>query len=123
MPMLSWACMGVTDLERAYAFYAPLIGALQHVLECRGPGGMAGWLAAGAEGPLFVSGRPFDDRASASGNGTAAAFDAASCVQVDPGHAPAWGRPPGPHDHLKFHDACFRDPDGNTLRVCCHSPQ
>ncbi len=40
--MLSHVFMGVSDLERVYAFHAPSTGALQPMREFREPGGMAG---------------------------------------------------------------------------------
>ena len=27
-----------------------------------------------------------------------------------------------PHYHANYYGACFRDPDGNKLCVCCHDP-
>jgi len=33
--------------------------------------------------------------------------------------------PPGlrPHYHADYYGACFRDPDGNKLCVCCHEAE
>jgi hypothetical protein len=30
---------------------------------------------------------------------------------------------PRPHYHADYYGACFRDPEGNKLCVCCHQPE
>ncbi|KGD45703.1 glyoxalase domain protein [Burkholderia pseudomallei] len=72
--MFSHVCMGVTDVERAFAFYAPLMEALRLDLKFRDPHGWTGWKPAGAPRPLFLIGRPFDGAPHAPGNGQMTAF-------------------------------------------------
>lgn len=128
--MFSHVCIGVGEVDRAYAFYAPLMEALQLTLKFRDAGGWVGWQPPDATRPLFLIGRPFDGAASAPGNGQMVAFAASSRERVDRCHALALalgGRcegPPGlrPHYHPDYYGAYFRDPDGNKLCVCCHEP-
>ncbi|MGC6693556.1 VOC family protein, partial [Burkholderia pseudomallei] len=75
--MFSHVCMGVAGVERAFAFYAPLVEALRLDLKFRDPHGWTGWNAAGARRPLFLIGRPVDGAQHAPGNGQMTAFPAA----------------------------------------------
>jgi len=129
--MFSHACVGISDFDRALAFYTPLMQALglpQRFVEPDVP--WAGWQTPGAVRPLFFITRPFDGAAAAPGNGTMLAFAAGDRATVDAAHAVALahgGRcegPPGPrpHYHAHYYGAYFRDPDGNKLCVACHTP-
>jgi catechol 2,3-dioxygenase-like lactoylglutathione lyase family enzyme len=88
-----------------------------------------GGLAAGRR-PLFVILRPFDGQPASPGNGTMAAFEAASRNIFDKAHAHALAHggtdegAPGlrPQYHPYYYGAYFRDPDGNKLWVVCHDP-
>ncbi|MBI0329223.1 VOC family protein [Burkholderia plantarii] len=128
--MLSHVCIGVHDVERAHAFYAPLMAALGLPLKFHAPPDMTGWMPADAARPLFLICRPFDGGAAAPGNGQMVALLARDRATVDRCHAlalAAGGRcegPPGlrPQYHADYYGAYFRDPDGNKLCVCCHAP-
>ncbi|OMR44561.1 VOC family protein [Burkholderia pseudomallei] len=128
--MFSHVCMGVTDVERAFAFYAPLMEALRLDLKFRDPHGWTGWKPAGAPRPLFLIGRPFDGAPHAPGNGQMTAILAADRATVDRVYAlalRAGGASEGapglrPHYHPDYYGAYFRDLDGNKLCVCCHEP-
>jgi catechol 2,3-dioxygenase-like lactoylglutathione lyase family enzyme len=129
--MLSHIHIGVTDLARAYAFYAPIMEALGCRLKFRDDEGrMAGWMPADAPRPLFLIGAPGTGQSAAPGNGQMIALQAASRALVDQAHALALAGggqcegAPGlrPQYHADYYGAYFRDPDGNKLCVCCHAP-
>jgi len=129
--MFSHIFIGISDFERALAFYQPLMSALgiqQRFVEPERP--WAGWQSAPGPRPLFVIARPFDGGAPTPGNGAMVAFMAASRAQVDGVYATALahgGTPEGapglrPEYHAHYYGAYFRDPDGNKLCVACHEP-
>jgi catechol 2,3-dioxygenase-like lactoylglutathione lyase family enzyme len=129
--MLSHVYIGVADLPRAYAFYAPLMETLGCALQFyEAEGRRTGWKPANAARPLFVIGLPFDDRPPAPGNGQMIALLAPSRAAVDACYAAAIANggtcegAPGlrPHYHSNYYGAYFRDPEGNKLCVCCHGP-
>lgn len=127
--MFSHVFVGVSDFDRAMAFYRPVMEALGlplRFVEAERP--WAGWQSTPGPRPLFLIGRPFDGLAHDPGNGQMTAFLAGSHEQVDRVHAVALahgGRcdgPPGlrPHYHPDYYGAYVRDPDGNKLAVACH---
>jgi lactoylglutathione lyase len=127
--MFSHIMVGVSDFDRAMAFYRPVMDALGlpfRFVDDDRP--WAGWQSAPGPRPLFLIGRPHDRQAHQAGNGQMVAFLAASREQVDAVHAAALahgGRcegPPGlrPEYHAHYYSAYFRDPDGNKLAVACH---
>ncbi|MFK4442980.1 catechol 2,3-dioxygenase-like lactoylglutathione lyase family enzyme [Caballeronia udeis] len=129
--MFSHVHVGVTDFDRAFRFYSPIMEALRLSLKFRDDDKpWAGWVATGAPRPLFLVGTPFDGNAASPGNGQMTAFLAHDRDTVDRCHAIALsngGRcdgPPGlrPHYHPHYYGAYFRDPDGNKICVCCHDP-
>lgn len=129
--MLSHIYTGITDFERADAFYAPILAGLGLRLKFRDTDqGWAGWMPADAARPLFVIGRPFEGEA-APGNGQMLALLAPSRAAVDALHALALslgGRCDGapglrPQYHPDYYGAYLRDPDGNKLSFCCHEPE
>ncbi|MET0742816.1 MAG: VOC family protein [Microvirga sp.] len=128
--MLSHVTIGVGDMERALAFYQPLMQALGHVPKFSEPR-WAGWRQPGQARPLFIIGHPYDGEAALPGNGQMVAFLAADRAGVRACHALALrhgGRdegPPGPRPeyHPHYYGAYMRDPDGNKLCVCCHEPE
>ena len=133
--MFSHVFIGISDFDRALAFYRPLMAALGVAERFCDPGRpWAGWESSPGPRPLLLIGRPFNGQPHAPGNGQMVALLAASRQQVDEAHAIALahgGRcegPPGlrPHDHLHYHPhyygAYFRDPGGNKLALACHSP-
>jgi catechol 2,3-dioxygenase-like lactoylglutathione lyase family enzyme len=129
--MFSHVVVGIRDLDRALAFYDPLLAVLE-LESCfvERDRGWAGWKARDTARPLFIIGRPFDDRSAAPGNGQMIAFLARSRAMVDAAHAIALAQggasegAPGlrPEYHPDYYGAYFRDPDGNKLCVACHGP-
>lgn len=129
--MFSHIMVGVTDFERALAFYKPVLDALGIQFRFQDDTRpWAGWQSAPDPRPLFLIGRPHDKKAHQPGNGQMVAFLAASRRQVDAVHALALASggtcegPPGlrPQYHAHYYGAYFRDPDGNKLCVACHEP-
>ena len=130
--MFSHVFVGVSDFDRAFAFYAPLMSALglkHRFSDLDRP--WAGWQPATQDRPLFLIGRPFDAAAPAPGNGQMVAFLAADRATVDRAHGLAIAQggqsegAPGlrPEYHENYYGAYFRDPDGNKLCVACHDPE
>ena len=112
--MLSHVFVGITDFERALAFYRPVLASLgiqERFCEAERP--WAGWESTEVPHP---------------GNGLMVAFMAATRSQVDTAHALALslggqceGRPGlRPEYHANYYGAYFRDPDGNKLCVASH---
>ncbi|MDD0840673.1 VOC family protein [Curvibacter sp. HBC61] len=128
--MFSHVFMGVSDFERALAFYQPLmdcLGLAQRFCEPARP--WAGWHSPGGQRPLFVISRPHDGQAPTPGNGQMVAFAARDRATVDHAHRTALahgGRcegPPGlrPQYHAHYYGAYVRDPDGNKIALACHT--
>ena len=129
--MLSHVHIGVTDFQRALAFYSPVMAALGCKLRfCEAEKPWAGWQPPTEARPLLLIGHPFDGKAAAAGNGQMVALLARSRDDVDRCYAVALAGggqcegPPGlrPHYHANYYGAYFRDQDGNKLCVCCHDP-
>jgi lactoylglutathione lyase len=127
--MFSHVFIGVSDFDRAMAFYEPVLSCLRLQLRfCERDHPWAGWQMPGVERPLFVIGRPFDSRAHHPGNGQMVAFQASSRALVDAAYETALahgGTPEGkpglrPEYHPNYYGAYFRDPDGNKLCVASH---
>lgn len=120
--MLSVARCGTNDLAQAAAFYdviAEMLGA-RRVLDRDDVKAYKG-----AEGGMFLIGRPFSGLAIAS-NGSQVGFPAPSRAVVDAVHAKAielggtCEGPPGvrgPDGVMAFYAAYFRDLDGNKVMV------
>src|SRR5437868_5318270 len=82
--MLSHVFTGVSDFDRALAFYTALmqcLGIEQRFCERSRP--WAGWQSAGGARPLFLIGKPYDGQPHDPGNGQMVAFQAASRAMVD----------------------------------------
>jgi len=129
--MLSHVHIGVTDFERAFAFYRGLMNELGFTLKFVEPERpWAGWMQPGRDRPLFLVGRPYNGEDATPGNGQMVALLAPSRDVVDRAYARAIaagarseGEPgPRPHYHSHYYGAYFHDPDGNKLCVCCHGP-
>jgi lactoylglutathione lyase len=131
--MFSHIFLGVSDFERALAFYQPLmqvLGLQQRFCERERP--WAGWQTSPQQPrPLFLIGSPFDRLAHAPGNGQMVAWLAERRAVVRQAHAVALahgGRCEGlpglrPEYHPHYYGAYFRDPDGNKLCVACHEAE
>ncbi|MDH4260903.1 MAG: VOC family protein [Betaproteobacteria bacterium] len=129
--MFSHLFVGVTDFERALAFYNSLMSALGvQARFCERERPWAGWQSRPGPRPLFLIGRPYDQQPHAAGNGQMVAFLAESRAVVDRAYAVALANggasegAPGlrPEYHEHYYGAYFRDPDGNKLCVACHLP-
>lgn len=129
--MLSHVYIGITDFERAWSFYAPLMDTLGlQVRFCDPAKPWAAWVSEKAPRPLLVIGAAFNGQPATSGNGQMIALLAPDRASVDQAHALALASggtcegPPGlrPHYHPDYYGAYFRDPDDNKLCVCCHDP-
>lgn len=129
--MFSHIHLGVSDFDRALAFYRqlmPVLGIRERFCEPERP--WAGWQSAPGPRPLFLIGRPHDAQAHAVGNGQMVAFLAEHRATVDRAHAVALASggscegPPGPRPeyHAHYYGAYFRDTEGNKLCVVCHQP-
>lgn len=130
--MFSHIMVGVTDFERALAFYKPVLDALGIQFRFQDDTRpWAGWQSTPDPRPLFLIGHPHNQQAHQPGNGQMVAFLAASRQQVDTVHALALASggtcegPPGlrPQYHAHYYGAYFRDPDGNKLCVACHQAE
>jgi catechol 2,3-dioxygenase-like lactoylglutathione lyase family enzyme len=130
--MFSHVMVGVTDFDRAMAFYGPVLDALGIQLRFQEPDRpWAGWQSAPDPRPFFLIARPHDGQPHHAGNGQMVAFLARSRSQVDEVHAIALANggtcegAPGlrPQYHPSYYGAYFRDPDGNKLCVACHRPE
>lgn len=130
--MLSHVHVGITDFDRAFAFYSAVMDALGYPLRFReSEKSWAGWKPADAARPLFLIGRPFNEEPATLGNGQMVALLApnrlavASCYAAAMVHGATCEGPPGfrPHYHENYYGAYFRDPDGNKICVCCHGPE
>lgn len=129
--MFSHIFVGVSDFDRALAFYQPLLAELGVAWRFTEPGRpWAGWQSSPGPRPLFLIGRPWDGQPHQRGNGQMVAFLASSRAQVDRVHTLALslgGQDEGapglrPEYHPHYYGAYFRDPDGNKLCVACHEP-
>ena len=129
--MFSHAFVGVSDFDRALAFYNPLMAALGIAPRfCERDRPWAGWQSTPGPRPLFLIGKPFNEEAPQPGNGQMLAFLAETRAIVDLAYTVALkfgGTSEGapglrPEYHAHYYGAYFRDPDGNKLCVACHSP-
>ena len=129
--MLSHVFIGITDFDRALAFYQPIMDSLQLRMKFCDPGKpWAAWMSKDAPRPLFVIGTAFDEQPATPGNGQMIALLAPNREIVNRCHALAMAQggscegPPGlrAHYHPDYFGAYMRDPDGNKLCVCCHEP-
>ncbi len=129
--MFSHVMVGISDFDRALAFYRPVLDTLGIAFRFEDRSRpWAGWQSSPDPRPLFLIGRPFDGGPPQPGNGPMVAFLAQTRAQVDAAHAAALAHgghcegPPGlrPQYHAHYYGAYVRDPDGNKLCVACHAP-
>ena len=128
--MFSHIFVGVTNFERALAFYRALMPVLGlHERFCESERPWAGWQSHPDPRPLFLIGRPHNQQSHEVGNGQMVAFLAKTRAVVDQAHAAAVANggtsegAPGlrPEYHANYYGAYFRDTEGNKLCVACHS--
>lgn len=129
--MFSHIFVGISDFDRALAFYNPLMAVLGiEPRFCERSRPWAGWQSTPGPRPLFLIGKPYNTLDPQPGNGQMVAFLAESRAIVDQAYAIALQHggscegPPGlrPEYHAHYYGAYFRDPDGNKLCVACHNP-
>jgi lactoylglutathione lyase len=130
--MLSHIYLGVSDLGRAQAFYAPIMVALGLKQRFSDPiKGWAAWNPSTGGRPLFIIGKPYNGAEHDAGNGQMVAFMAETRAVVEQAHALALaggGQDEGKpglrsHYHANYYGAYFRDPDGNKVCVVCHDAE
>ncbi|WP_342618691.1 VOC family protein [Rhodoferax sp. GW822-FHT02A01] len=130
--MISHTHIGITDFDRAFAFYDRVLSALGWVLKFSEPEkAWAGWMVPHQARPLFLIGRPFDGQPHVAGNGQMVALLAPTRAVVDQTYTTALAQgvhsegAPGlrPQYHANYYGAYFRDLDGNKLCVCCHAEE
>jgi catechol 2,3-dioxygenase-like lactoylglutathione lyase family enzyme len=128
--MFSYACLGTNDLQRATCFYDAVLATLGLNRCVSGDAdwdrSWSGWgtynSGSVTEASLWV-GKPFNEEAATSGNGTMLALRTRSSKEVDDFHAAALANggssegAPGlrPHYGPDFYVAYVRDPDGNKI--------
>ena len=118
--MIGYTTLGVSDLERARAFYdaalAPLGGRRTLTYE------RSQYYGSPDRGAMLGITLPFDGQGASVGNGVMVALSAGSAAVVDQVHAAAMAAgaacegPPGQRMD-NFYGAYFRDLDGNKLCV------
>jgi len=129
--MYSHVMLGVSDFDRALAFYRqvlPALGLQERFCERTRP--WAGWQPPGGGRPLFLIGRPYDGQPHQPGNGQMVAFLAADRATVRIAYTLALAHgghcegPPGlrPDYHANYYGAYFRDSEGNKVCVARHEP-
>jgi lactoylglutathione lyase len=130
--MFSHVIVGVTDFDRALSFYDAVLSCIGlEARFCDRSRPWAGWQSKGEARPLFLIGRPFDQKLHDQGNGQMTAFLAESRALVDAvyntalAHGGVSDGAPGlrPEYHENYYGAYFRDPDGNKLCIACHTAQ
>ena len=130
--MFSHIFVGVSDFERAFAFYEALMQSLDIPLRfCQRGKPWAGWQSDPGPRPLFLIGHPYDGQPHGPGNGQMVAFLAPSRATVRKAHDVALAHggkdegAPGlrPEYHPDYYGAYFRDLDGNKLCVACHEAE
>ncbi len=128
--MFSHVFIGVSNFDRALAFYRalmPILGIQERFCEPERP--WAGWQSHPEPRPLFVICKPYDQRAHEVGNGQMVAFLATQRSVVDQAYAVALANgavsegAPGLRleYHANYYGAYFRDTEGNKICVACHS--
>jgi catechol 2,3-dioxygenase-like lactoylglutathione lyase family enzyme len=130
--VFSHIVVGVTDFDRALAFYTAVMHALDMEARfCDRERPWAGWHSQGGGRPIFAIAKPFNGQPHHPGNGQMTAFLAKSRAVVQSTYEAALAHggvsegPPGlrPEYHPNYFGAYFRDPDGNKLCVACHSAE
>ena len=129
--MFSHIFIGVTDFERALAFYRvlmPVLDVKERFCDAERP--WAGWQSEPGPRPLLVIAKPFDNQNHQAGNGQMVALLATDREMVRRAYEVALANgatcegPPGVrreyHDH--YFGAYFRDTEGNKICVVCHAP-
>jgi catechol 2,3-dioxygenase-like lactoylglutathione lyase family enzyme len=126
--MFSHMTLGVTDMDRATAFYDAVLAPLGRERFFTFDAG-AGYGAPQSEQVWLMA--PFDGNPPTAGNGSMVAFMASNRQSVRDAYNAALEHggsdegAPGlrPHYHDNYYGAYLRDPDGNKICVVCHTPE
>ena len=130
--MFSHIFVSVTNFDKAFDFYAPVMQSLGIELRfCDKSKPWAGWNSKGGGRPLFVICKPHNGQPHHSGNGQMVAFLAESRAAVHDVYRTALTHggtsegEPGlrPQYHDNYYGAYFRDLDGNKICVACHEAE
>jgi len=126
--MISHVFIGITDFQRAFQFYSPIMNELGLKLKFSdAEKAWAGWMSDRPR-PLFIIGLPYNGEPAISGNGQMIALLAPTRAAVDRAYELALKNgglsegQPGlrTHYHPNYYGAYFRDLDRNKICVCCH---
>ena len=129
--MISHITIGTNDVERATAFFMPIMDALGLVrvpMERSSPFVM--WTGKDSFRPMISITTPNNGAPHQPGNGQMLALFSPDRPTVDAIHALALSGggtdegAPGlrPQYHPNYYGAYFRDPDGNKFCIVCHDP-
>ena len=114
--MIGYVTIGVTDMEKAKAFWTELLASMGAKLIM--DAGRIAFIGSGMDQPMLSVCIPYDEKDPRPGNGTMLAFRADSTEEVDQLHQKAIELgatdegAPGKRVPT-FYGGYFRDPDGN----------
>ncbi|MEP5729497.1 MAG: VOC family protein [Sulfitobacter sp.] len=114
--MIGYSTVGVTDMEKAKAFYSELFDATVQV-----DIGRLAMIGKTMDAPMIAVCEPFDGSAPSCGNGSMVAFSAGSKDEVNALYKKAISLgatsegEPGQRIEDVFYGAYVRDPDGNKM--------
>lgn len=117
--MIGYVTLGVSDMEKAKAFYTELLADLGATVQY--DGGRIAMIGRSMAEPMVAVCIPHNEEAPSAGNGTMVALPAESKEQVDVLYHKAielgatCDGEPGQRIPDVFYGAYFRDPDGNKM--------
>lgn len=130
--MISHVTIGTNDIDRAIAFYAPVMDALGLIrVPMQRSAPFAMWNRGAEFRPAVSLTLPENGQPHEPGNGQMLALLAPDRTTVDAAYAIAMANggadegAPGlrPHYHAHYYGAYFRDPDRNKLCIVCHNAE
>lgn len=117
--MIGYVTLGVSDMEKAKAFYCDLLSDFGATVQF--DGGRIAMIGKSMAEPMISVCIPYNEEAPSAGNGTMVALPAESKEQVEQLYkkaielgATSEGEP-GQRIPDMFYGAYFRDPDGNKI--------